>query len=99
MFTTFSDMRKEANEFIKDYREDFIKIVLNKNGIVYYPNEISKREFHELMEKYDTEITKNEKLNRDEVHIKGELVAYWSKDIELVFVAGNLNCKIKYWLK
>ncbi|HLI46795.1 MAG TPA: hypothetical protein VKU94_06340 [Geobacterales bacterium] len=96
-FKTFNDLRKESYKIIKDYREKFVKNTLEKYNI-NCPKDISKQEFHNLMEKHKVNIIKNEKLNRDEIIINGNLIAYWNKNIELLFINGYLYCKINCWV-
>jgi|GraSoiStandDraft_45_1057281.scaffolds.fasta_scaffold73044_2 hypothetical protein len=97
-FDSFNDLRKESYVIIKDYRESFIKVILQKNGIIY-SDDTHKRDFNALMENHKAEIIKNEKLNHDEVYINGELVAYWNRNYELLFRGGNLVCKILFYTK
>ena len=97
-FSAFSDIRKESYSIIKDYRESFVKDILKKHGIVY-SNDIHRRAFQELMESHKAEIYKDEKLNRDIISINGKIVAYWNRDVELVFIRGNLMCRIYHWIE
>jgi hypothetical protein len=97
-FSTFNDLRKESYGIIKDYREGFVRVVLKKFGIDFAPD-IRKRAFNELLEEHNTTVTRNEKLNRDEIHINEKLVAYWNRDVELEFRKGSLVCKIYFFVK
>lgn len=97
-FSTFSELRKEAYSLLGDYRKGFVRVILLKNSIAY-PENIRKRDFHETMEEHKVEIVNNEKLNRDEIYISGELVAYWSRNYILEFRGGNLICKIHFHQK
>jgi hypothetical protein len=94
-FDSFKSIRKEAYIYIKEYREHFIKIVLNKHKVPYNEN-LSRREVAELFDKHIVGIVKDEKRNYDMIYKEGNLIGYWNRDIELFFHKGHLMCKIYY---
>jgi hypothetical protein len=95
-FSTFNELRKEAYEHLKEYREQFVKIVLNKHGIKY-DDKMSKREIRELFEANIVGIVKHEDRNLDMIYKEGNLIGYWNRNIELRFnKKGRLICKIQY---
>lgn len=95
MFSNFNEMRKEAYEHIKEYREYFVKIVLKKHGVVY-TNKMSKRQIRELFDEKIVGIIKDEKNNYDKIYKEGNLIGYWNRNIELTFRKGRLLCRIEY---
>lgn len=95
IFSNFNEMRKEAYEYIKEYREYFVKIVLKKHGVVY-TNKMSKRQIRELFDEKIVGIIKDEKNNYDKIYKEGNLIGYWNRNIELTFRKGRLLCRIEY---
>lgn len=94
-FENFSELKKEAYKLVKDYREYFVKIVLNQRKIPYEIN-MSKKEKMELFEKHIVGIIKDEKRNYDKIYMEGNLIAYWNRNYELTFKNGRLLCKINF---
>jgi hypothetical protein len=94
-FDSFKDIRKEAYTHIKEYREQFVKVVLTKHDIPY-SLEMTKRERHALFEKHIVGIIHDEKSNYDKIYKEGNLIGYWNKDIKLRFVKGRLLARIQY---
>jgi GTPase involved in cell partitioning and DNA repair len=95
-FGAFKDLRKEAYQYIKSYREQFVKLVLNKHG-VKYDESMSKRQIHELFQENIIGIIKDDKKNYDKIYKEGNLIAYWNRDIELFFdKRGHLMCRVQY---
>jgi hypothetical protein len=89
-------MRKEAYEFIKVYREQFVKIVLAKHD-VRYDSTMSKRQIQELFEQNIVGIIKDEEKNYDKIYKEGNLIGYWNRNIELFFSKkGRLMCRIQF---
>lgn len=95
MFSNFNEMRKEAYEHIKEYREYFVKIVLKKHGVIY-TDKMSKRQIRELFDEKIVGIIKDEKNNYDKIYKEGNLIGYWNRNIELTFRKGRLLCRIEY---
>lgn len=94
-FDSFNELRKESYIYIKEYREQFVKIVLNKHGVKYNEN-LTKREKAELFDKHIVGIVKDNKRNLDMIYKEGNLIGYWNKEIELSFRRGRLFCRIEY---
>lgn len=94
-FDNFNDLRKESYQFIKDYREQFLKIILRKYGLILN-DELSKRQKNELFESHKVIIYKDKKENCDKFFINGKLIGKWNRDIELSFKKGKLMCKLTY---
>jgi hypothetical protein len=94
-FNNFNDIRKEANMYIKEYREQFVKVVLNKHGI-NYNDKMSKREIREVFEEKIIGIVKDDDRNYDMIYKEGNLIGYWNREIDLFFRKGRLLCKIQY---
>jgi hypothetical protein len=94
-FDTFNDLRKESYSFVKEYREHFVRIVLNKHKVPYNEN-LSKREKAELFDKMIIGIVNDKERNLDMIYKEGNLIGYWNKDFDIFFRKGRLFCRIEY---
>jgi hypothetical protein len=94
-FKTFSDLRKDSYGILRDYREKFVKTVLEYHGITLDDN-MSRREKQELLQKNLIGIIKDDKSNRDKIYKEGNLIAYWNNQPELEFKKGKLLCTCSF---
>lgn len=90
-----TDLRKEAFEVIKEYREDFVDIVLRKNGI-RFNDKMTARQKREILEKKLIGIVRDDRNDTDKIYREGNLIAYWSRDYKFKFKNGRLLTTIEY---
>ena len=94
-FDSFNELRKESYIFLKEYRENFVKIVLNKHGVKYHEG-LSRREKADLFDKFIVGIVKDSNRGLDMIYKEGNLIGWWNRDIDLFFRKGRLMCRIDY---
>lgn len=94
-FDGFNELRKETYGVLKEYRENFVKIVLNKHGVKYNES-MSKRQIREVFDKHIVGIVKDDKRNLDMIYKEGNLIGTWSREVDLFFRKGKLMCKVEY---
>lgn len=94
-FKDFSEIKKETNTFVKDYREHFVQVVLTKYKIPYY-TELSKKEKVALFDKHNITIVKDEKSKKDIVYRGDKIIGEWNQEYDLFFKNNQLFCELKF---
>lgn len=94
-FSSMNDVRKEVFSVVKDYREEFVKMVLKKNG-VRFTDKMTARQKRELLDSKFIGIIRDERNNVDRIYREGNVIAYWSRDFQFTFKNGRFLVVIEY---
>lgn len=94
-FSNMTDLKKEIFSVLKDYREEFVDMVLRKNGVVF-TSKMTARQKKELLDSKFIGIIRDERNNVDRIYREGNVIAYWSRDFQYTFKNGRLLVTIEY---